>query len=278
MRRSVRYCPRRPAKRPTCVSPTSTSEHRRRRIAEVQSRQRMAELAHINRFSTAGELTASIAHEINQPLGSILTNAETAQSILVSPHPDIEELKDIIDDILRDDRRASEVIRRIRSLLKRAPFEPKDVDLNELVRETIAFLSALAAGREVKLSSLLSPVALPIVGDSIQLQQVILNLVVNAIDAMAGTPDDDRVISIRTSRVENFAELTLSDHGPGIPEGKLKEVFEPFVTSKSKGMGVGLSIARTIVEAHNGQISAGNDPGGGAVFRIKLPVAGHAGA
>jgi signal transduction histidine kinase len=253
-------------------------EHRRRRIAEVQARQRMAALAHINRFSTAGELTASIAHEINQPLGSILTNAETAQSILMSPHPDLEELKDIVDDILRDDRRASEVIRRIRSLLKRAPFEPKDVDLNELVRETIAFLSALAAGREVKLSSLLSPVALPIVGDSIQLQQVILNLVVNAIDAMAGTPDDDRVISIRTSRVENFAELTLSDHGPGIPEGKLKEVFEPFVTSKSKGMGVGLSIARTIVEAHNGQISAGNDPGGGAVFRIKLPVAGHAGA
>ena len=106
-------------------------EHRRRRTAEVQARQRMAELAHINRFSTAGELTASIAHEINQPLGSILTNAETAQSILVSPHPDLEELKDIVDDILRDDRRASEVIRRIRSLLKKAPFEPKNIDLNE---------------------------------------------------------------------------------------------------------------------------------------------------
>jgi len=253
-------------------------EHRRRRTAEVQARQRMAELAHINRFSTAGELTASIAHEINQPLGSILTNAETAQSILVSPHPDIEELKDIVDDILRDDRRASEVIRRIRSLLKKAPFEPKSIDLNELVRETVEFLSALAVGREVKLSSLISPVVLPIVGDRIQLQQVILNLVVNAIDAMADTPGDDRAISIRTSRVENFAELAILDHGPGIPEDKLKEVFEPFVTSKSKGMGMGLSIARTIVEAHNGQISAGNDPGGGAVFRIKLPVAGHAGA
>jgi len=253
-------------------------EHRRRRTAEVQARQRMAELAHINRFSTAGELTASIAHEINQPLGSILTNAETAQSILVSPHPDIEELKDIVDDILRDDRRASEVIRRIRSLLKKAPFEPKSIDLNELVRETVEFLSALAVGREVKLSSLISPVVLPIVGDRIQLQQVILNLVVNAIDAMADTPGDDRAISIRTSRVENFAELAILDHGPGIPEDKLKEVFEPFVTSKSKGMGMGLSIARTIVEAHNGQISAGNDPGGGAVFRIKLPVARHAGA
>ena len=251
-------------------------EHRRRRVAEVQARQRMAELAHINRFSTAGELTASIAHEINQPLGSILTNAETAQSILVSPHPDLEELKDIVDDILRDDRRASEVIRRIRSLLKKAPFEPKNIDLNELVRETVEFLSALAVGREVKLSSLISPVVLPIVGDRIQLQQVILNLVVNAIDAMADTSSDDRAISIRTSRVENFAELAISDRGPGIPEDKLKEVFEPFVTSKSKGMGVGLSIARTIVEAHDGQISANNEPGRGAVFRIKLPISRHA--
>jgi len=251
-------------------------EHRRRRNAEVQSRQRMAELAHINRFSTAGELTASIAHEINQPLGSILTNAETAQSILLSSHPDIEELKDIVDDILRDDRRASEVIRRMRSLLKKAPFEPQHIDLNELVRETVEFLSALAVGREVKLSSMISPVALPIVGDRVHLQQVILNLVVNAIDAMIDTSGDDRVISIRTARVENFAELAISDHGPGIPEDKLKEVFEPFVTIKPKGMGMGLSIARTIVEAHDGQICADNEPGWGAVFRIKLPISRHA--
>jgi signal transduction histidine kinase len=251
-------------------------EHRRRRIAEVQSRQRMAELAHINRFSTAGELTASIAHEINQPLGSILTNAETAQSMLLSSHPDIEELKDIVDDILRDDRRASEVIRRMRSLLKKAPFEPQHIELNELVRETVEFLSALAVGREVKLSSTISSVALPIVGDRVHLQQVILNLVVNAIDAMIDTPGDDRIISIRTSRIENFAELAISDHGPGIPEDKLKEVFEPFVTNKPKGMGMGLSIARTIVEAHDGQICADNEPGWGAVFRIKLPISRHA--
>jgi signal transduction histidine kinase len=250
-------------------------EHRRRRIAEVQSRQRMAELAHINRFSMAGELTASIAHEINQPLGSILTNAETAQSMLRSSHPDIEELKDIIDDILRDDRRASEVIRRMRSLLKKAPFEPQHIDLNELVRETVEFLSALAVGREIKLSSMISPLALPIVGDRIQLQQVILNLVVNAIDAMADTPGDDRVISIRTSRVEKCAEIAISDRGPGIPEDRLTEVFEPFVTNKPKGMGMGLSIARTIVEAHDGQIYASNEPGWGAVFRIKLPISRH---
>ena len=158
------------------------------------------------------------------------------------------------------------------SVLKKAPFEPKKFDLNEVVRETVEFLSALAVGRKVELSSLLAPVALPIIGDRIQLQQVILTLVVNAIDAMTDTPSENRIISIRTSRVENFAQLSVSDRGPGIPEDKLKEVFEPFFTSKAEGMGMGLSIARTIIEAHNGQISAKNRDHGGASFRIRLPL------
>ena len=120
---------------------------------------------------------------------------------------------------------------------------------------------------------MITPNALPILGDRIQLQQVILNLVVNGIDAMRDTPSENRIISIRTSRVENFAELSVSDRGPGIPEDKLKEVFEPFFTSKAEGMGMGLSIARTIVEAHNGRIWAENQIGGGAVFRVSLPLA-----
>ena len=246
-------------------------EHRRRQLAEVQSRQRMAELARVMRFSTAGELTASIAHEINQPLGSILTNAETADAILQSSTPDIAELKEIVKDILRDDRRASEVIRRMRSLLKKAPFELKSLDLNEVARETVEFLATLP--RKVELVSVITPDALPILGDRIQLQQVVLNLVVNGIDAMRGTPSENRIISIRTSRVENFAELSVSDRGHGIPEDKLKKVFEPFFTSKAEGMGMGLSIARTIVEAHNGRIWAENQIGGGAVFRVSLPLA-----
>jgi len=252
------------------------SEHRRRQLAEVQSRQRMAELAHVNRFSTAGELTASIAHEINQPLGSILANAETAQAILKSQSPDIAklpdivELKDIVNDILHDDQRATEVIRRMRSLLKKAPFEQKQFDLNEVVRETIKFLSSLAVGRKLELVGVITPEALPILGDRIQLQQVILNLVMNGIEAMRDS--EDRIISIRTSRIENFAQLSVSDRGSGIPEDKLKEVFEPFFTSKAEGMGMGLSIARTIIEAHHGQISANNRDHGGASFRIKLPL------
>jgi signal transduction histidine kinase len=248
------------------------NEHRRRRLAEVQSRQRMAELARVMRFSTAGELTASIAHEINQPLGSILTNAESAQAILKSPSPDIAELNEIVVDILRDDRRASEVIRRMRSLLTKAPFELKSLDLNDVAREAVEFLSTLAVGRKVELVSVITPDALPILGDRIQLQQVILNLVVNAIDAMADMPSENRIISIRTSRVEDFAELSVSDRGPGIPGDKLKEVFEPFFTSKAEGMGMGLSIARTIIEAHHGLISARNQVHGGASFRIRLPL------
>jgi hypothetical protein len=126
-------------------------ERGKRRVAEVQARQRMAELAHINRFSTAGELTATIAHEINQPLGAILANAETAQAILVSARPDIAELNDIVDDIIQDDRRASEVIRRMRSLLRKAPFETKKLDLNELAQETVEFLAAFAVARKFEL-------------------------------------------------------------------------------------------------------------------------------
>ncbi len=242
------------------------AEHHRRQFAEVQSRQRTAELVHVNRIATAGELTASIAHELNQPLGAILTNAETADVILQSSSPDIAALREIVKDIVRDDRRASEVIRRMRSLLKKAPFELKSLDLNDLVGETVEFV--LTVGRKVELVSVVAPEALPIVGDRIQLQQVILNLVANGIDAMK----ESRIITIRTLRVGEFAELSVSDRGSGIPEDKLKEVFEPFFTSKAEGMGMGLSIARTIIEAHNGHIWAKNRDHGGASFRIRLPL------
>jgi signal transduction histidine kinase len=253
-------------------------EHRRRRFAEGQSRQRMSALARANRFATAGELTASIAHEINQPLAAIQTNIETLDLVLQSSSPDLVEIKEIVADIRHDQGRASEVIRRMRSLLKRSPFELKDIDLNDVVRETEKFvssLSALSVGRQVQVNLItsLTPEPLPIRGDHIQLQQVILNLIVNAIDVMSDAQSAERKITVRTSRIAGFAEVTIADAGPGIPPDKLKAVFQPFFTTKAGGMGIGLSIARTIVEAHNGQIVAENQAGGGAIFRITLPLA-----
>lgn len=248
-------------------------ERNRRFLAEVQSRQRMSELAHVNRFSTAGELTTSIAHEINQPLAAIRANAETAQLLFDKTTPDIGEIRDIVDDIRRDEQRASDVIARLRSLLKKAPFERRDVDLNNILNEAFSFFSALAIGRKVEVSRSLDAGPLPIKGDAIQLQQVILNLFVNAMDAMSGMAAADRRIVVGSRRDGEFAVATVSDAGPGIPADKREQVFEPFFTTKAHGMGMGLSIARTIVEAHGGQLRAEHQPGGGAVFSIRLPLA-----
>jgi signal transduction histidine kinase/ABC-type uncharacterized transport system substrate-binding protein len=248
-------------------------EARRRRYAEVQVRRRMSELAHINRYSMAGELTASIAHELGQPLGAILTNAESAELMLVASAPDMAEIRQIIAEIRRDDERASEIISRLRSLLKKAPFECKDLDLNELVSETVDLLSGLAVARGVDLSSSMSPMPLPISGDRIQFQQVLINLVVNAMEAMSNNASGVRRITIWTTRTENSAEVSVSDVGPGIPLDKCREVFEPFFSTKPNGMGMGLSIARSIVEAHHGRISAENQVEGGAIFWVRLPLA-----
>jgi signal transduction histidine kinase len=190
-----------------------------------------------------------------------------------SPAPDLQEIGEILADIRRDDVRASEVIGRLRSLLKKVPFELKDIDLNNVAEQTVRFLSALAIAREVDLISLVAPTPLPIKGDQVQLQQVILNLIVNAMDAMSGMPSVERRIKVSTARDGDSACLSVSDVGPGVPVDHLKQVFEPFFTTKPQGMGMGLSIARTIVDAHNGQLLAENQARRGATFRITLPLA-----
>jgi signal transduction histidine kinase len=247
-------------------------QRRRRHLAEVESRQRLAELAHVNRYSAAGELTTSIAHELNQPLGSILTNTETAELMLQSSSPDLDELREILADIRRDDRRASEVIRRLRRMLKRAPFEVSEVNLHEIVGEVVGFLSAIADGRGVSLKYPPVSTALRVKGDPVQLQQVVLNLIMNAIDAASESQDGKRDVVVATSLSSGQAEIQVRDSGPGIAADHLKGIFDPFFTTKAQGMGMGLAIARTIVEAHHGQISAENATSGGAVFRIRLPL------
>jgi signal transduction histidine kinase len=248
------------------------SERRRRERAEVAVRQRIAELAHVNRYSIAGELTTTIAHELTQPLAAILVNADTAKLIVNSSSPKMDELNEIIADIRRDDQRAGEIIKRLRSLLKRTPFEAKQIDLNELVIESTDLMSAVAKAREVSLSTVFAEADLPVMGDNIQLQQVLINLIVNSMDAMVHAGGSQRRILIRTARDDKVAEIEVADTGLGIPAEKLSEIFEPFYTTKTSGMGMGLSIARTIVEAHNGQLSA-ESHGQGSVFRVRLPLA-----
>jgi signal transduction histidine kinase len=247
-------------------------EGRRRRFAEAQAKRRLTELAHVNRHLIANELGSSIAHEVNQPLGAILNNAETMKILLGTQSPDLDELREIVDDILRDDRRASEVILRLRNLLTKEPFDLRDIDLNQIVSEVIELLSTTARQRRVKFIKALSSTALPVRGDTVQLQQVLVNLMINGMDAMSDTNGVPREIIVRSASSRGFAEVSVSDTGPGISPDQIGNVFDPFFTTKQNGMGIGLSIAQTIVEAHSGEIWAENQMDGGAVFRIRLQL------
>jgi signal transduction histidine kinase len=235
----------------------------------------MAELARMNRRSTVGELSASIAHELAQPLSAILRNTEAAELILQKgSQSDLSEIGEIMTDIARDQRRASEVIRRLRGLLARTPSETHAVDLNEVVEEVFQFISAQAAAHQVSLTTSLASRALIVNGDRIQLQQVVLNLVMNSIEAMGSAPAAERTITARTSLVDDAtAEVSIADSGPGITHEKIEQIFEPFFSTKDAGMGMGLSIAHTIVASHRGRIWAANRREGGAVLRFTVPLA-----
>jgi signal transduction histidine kinase len=250
-------------------------ERKRRRGAETESRQRMSELAHVNRQTTAGELSSSIAHELNQPLGAILTNAETAELMLRSNAPDLDELREILGEIRRDDLRANQIIRRMRSFVKQSPFEAREIDLNATIREVFEFLSVQALDRNVTLELQTSTEALRVKADPVQLQQVILNLILNGMDALKDTSDRRSVVGRTEGNGRTAALISISDSGPGIPMEKLDRIFDPFFTTKEKGLGIGLSIARTIVLAHSGRIWAENQSAGGAVFRLTLPLSAH---
>ena len=193
---------------------------------------------------------------------------------MIRRQPNSEELSEILNDIRRDDQRASEVLKRVRSFLKKAPFERKDEDLNRIVRDTVGLLSRLAASRETDLASETTSGELLVNCDETQLQQVIINLVLNAMDAMSAVPAANRKIAITTTRVETFADVIVSDTGPGVSADLVKMVFEPFFSTKPEGMGMGLSIVRTIVEAHGGQIWAKGKTWNGAVFQVRLPLSG----
>ena len=248
----------------------------RRRRAEADLQRNREELAHLTRVSTVGELTTSVAHELNQPLGAILSNAEAAEMFLMADPPALDEVRDILADIRKDDQRASEVIRRMRGLLRKHELALQSVEINETVEEVLRLLSTDASTRKVAMK-FERTASLPRVWcDPVHFQQVVLNLVLNGMEAMAGLAEEKRQIIVRTGPGDNgTVKIAVADSGPGIPVDSLPKLFEPFFTTKKEGMGMGLSIARSIVEAHHGQIWAENNPNIGATFYFTVPGRGE---
>ena len=245
----------------------------RRRRAEAELQRHREELVHIMRVATIGELTASVAHELNQPLGAILSNAEAAEMFLAAEPPALDEVRDILADIRKDDQRASEVIRHMRGFLRKHELAPKSMEINEAVEEVLKLLSIDASARKVALKFEKTADLPRVWCDPVHFQQVVLNLVMNSMDAMAELPEEKRQVVVRTGSGDNGAmKIAVADSGPGIPIDRLPNLFEPFFTTKKDGMGLGLSIARTIVEAHHGEIWAENNSGAGATFYFTVPV------
>jgi signal transduction histidine kinase len=247
-----------------------------RKRAEIEARRNLDEIAHLNRVAAMGELTASVAHEINQPLTAILSNAQAACRFLNGKSSNLAEVRECLTDIIADDNRAGEVIKRLRVLLKKGEFQASVVDLNEVVRDVIRLVGHHALLRNA--SVVFEPFAdlSPVLGDRIQLYQVALNLIVNGLSAAAEQVAHDRWLLVRTGGSDSgIVELTVEDSGNGIAESDLSRIFEPFFTTKPEGLGMGLSISRSIVQAHGGRLWAENSAGGGAIFRCVLPVAQH---
>ena len=247
-------------------------ERRRRRKAELAVQLQRSQVAHASRLAIAGELTASIAHEINQPLGAILASADAAEMILKAGGDRREDLTRIISRIRRDDLRASDVIRKLRALLAKHEPERERFDLGLMINDVAKLLEAEGHRREVALEVRPLQADAMVVGDPVQLQQVLINLILNAMEAVADMPPDRRSVVVDTARDGDSVSVSVRDRGQGIAADNLPKIFESFFSTKQKGMGLGLSIARTIVEAHGGRIQAENGLVHGAVFRIELPA------
>ena len=249
-------------------------ERRRRQIAQLESRRHLLEVIHLNRTATAGALSASVGHELNQPLGAILSNTEAAETLLTMNPPDMRQLRDILADIRRDDQRASDIIRRLRELLKKGEIALQKFDLNDAIGDAIHILEPEAMKRGVVLSVAQGQGTCAVCADQVHLQQVLLNLATNGMDAMSDCALDKRRLEFRIAlRGISKVEVSVSDSGTGIPNDKLNDIFETFYTTKRQGTGLGLLIARTLVETFGGRIWAENRTDGGAVFRFTLPLA-----
>lgn len=249
-------------------------ERRRRQLAERELRERLMEVIHLNRTAIAGALSASVAHELNQPLAAIQSSAEAAVLYLQADPPNIVRAQDILGNILRDDQRAAKIIAHLRGLLKkRNRSEMQEFDFNDVVEETVQIIGPEALKKGIELSTTNTGSPLPVRGDRIQVQQVLMNLAINGLDAMRDCTPGEGKMSISTALVGSSAiRVSVGDSGIGIPPDKINTIFDAFYTTKGHGTGLGLSIARTIIETYGGRIWAENRPGRGAMFFFTLPL------
>ncbi len=248
------------------------AESLERKHAEETLRQAQADLAHVNRVTTMGELTASLAHEVNQPIAAAVTNANTCLRWLAGGNPNLEEARAAAMRIVKDGTRAAEIINRIRLLFKKGTPQRELVDINEVIREMIGFLRSEAARHNILVGTELATDLPQFMGDRVQLQQVMMNLMTNGIDAMKDA-DGTRKLAIKSQRAENEQILvTVSDTGVGLPAQEADQIFKAFFTTKPHGTGMGLSISRSIVESHDGRMWAAENSPRGASFCFTLPT------
>ena len=242
--------------------------------AEGEAQRLRNELSHVTRVSILGELVASLAHELNQPLTAILSNTQAALRLLGKGASAPAELREILEDIAMDDQRAGEIIRRLRQLTRKGEFVLQHIDVNQLVREVYGLLESDSLIRRVPMECRFGPDLPPVLGDRIQLEQVLLNLMVNGLESMKDLPQDGNLRLVVSTRRASEASIIVAvkDRGIGVTPDKQGSIFKPFFSTKPDGMGMGLSICRTIVLAHNGRIGVSNNPDGGATFEVELPT------
>ena len=246
-----------------------------RKLAELELQQQRDELAHLSRMTTIGEMAATLAHELNQPLGAIHSNAEAAEIFLNNNPRNLDELRAIVSDIRQDGWRAGEVIHRMRALLKRNEFKMEPIEVKSLVGDLGGLLQAVLISHKARLRIEVAPSLPPVLGDTVQLQQVLLNLILNALEAVVDCPIGERDVAVRAVLSgPSWVKITVTDQGPGFSAEKLAKLFEPFFTTKKDGMGIGLRICQTIIVAHGGHISAENNPDRGATVGFTLPTKG----
>ena len=245
-----------------------------RRLAEEALRSAVADLERASRLSTMGQLTASIAHEINQPLAAIVTNADACLLWLEADRPDLEEARQAATRIVRNGHRAGDIVKSVRALTRKSAPEMVTLDFNDVIREVIDLMRAEFRRHGVRVETSLLPNLGSVVGDRVQLQQVVLNLIMNGIEAMADSPHRQRRLQIRSAKDESGRVLVaVEDFGPGFDRAQKDRLFEAFFTTKPEGMGMGLSICRSIIDAHGGRLWASPNAPNGAVFQFTLPAA-----